>query len=171
MMTDNELLSALVDGELQGKDLEQALELVKHSAQAKQQFQVYQQASDFLNGYTTQISDNQLATRISFALRDENSFNIEDKPKSSVITFPQHFWKQATSLALAASVGAIAVISMSSQQGTRPYTPSIPAEYASNTSQQTEVADRLASYLSDHNEYAGSADVFSYAQVVSYGGR
>ena len=42
----NELLSALVDGELQGEELNQALDLLLTDKQARAQFQRYQLASD-----------------------------------------------------------------------------------------------------------------------------
>ena len=33
---------------------------------------------------------------------------------------------------------------------------------------ESEVEERLNTYLVNHNEYAGASDVFSYARVVSY---
>jgi len=181
MTANNELLSALVDGELQGEALAQALDLLAKDPQAMQQFQRYQSASDVLHGYHAEIPNMTLSNRISLAVQDEPSFSSQTEKKSNIINFPKQFWQQASQFALAASVGAFAVIGVMSQS---PDTTSLPmmAEVTQPTIQLAEKAkynnnqamsddefeDRLDAYLSDHNEYAGASGVFTYARLVSY---
>ena len=184
----NELLSALVDGELQGKELEQAMHLLNTSEQARVLFQRYQLASDVLHGHVSSLTSTvDLTSRISMALLDEAEpeNNAMPKSKARVIPFPKHFWKQATGLAIAASVGALAVIGVMTQPQNQlvptsplvatnavstPVNQPVKVARASNrwTVDEQEVESRLNTYLVDHNEYAGASDVFSYARVVAY---
>jgi len=176
----NELLSALVDGELQGDEIEQALQLVITNEQARMQLQRYQLASDVLQGYVSGSKNVDLTSRISAALVDEPVFSqtLMVKKKAQVILFPKQFWKQATGLAIAASVGALAVMGVMTQPQNQliPVTPLAAIDAPTVVAQagnrwtvgEPEVADRLNTYLLDHNEYAGASGVFTYARVVSY---
>jgi len=177
-LNQNELLSALVDGELQGSELEQTLQLITTNAQAKAQFQRYQYASDVLHGYTSTSQNIGLTDRISAALNDEPAFTT-NKKTAQILTFPERFWKQAAGLAIAASVGALTVVGVMTQPQSTLVSPQIlaavavteiPADQNNNrwTVGEAEVEDRLNTYLVDHNEYAGASDVFSFARVVSY---
>ena len=172
----NELLSALVDGELQGKELEHALDLLQTDKQAIAQFQHYQFASDTLHGHVAAQGNTDLTAQISASLIDEPTFSTK---KAQVIPFPKQFWKQATGLAVAASIGALAVIGVTTQPQ---FTPEVTvatieapmatfavAKKANRwTVGEAEVEERLNTYLLDHNEYTSTSDVFSYARVVSY---
>lgn len=178
-----QLVSALVDGQLTAKELDQALMLINSDDEARQAFIRYQQTSDILHGYTRNLHQDStsLLTGVSAALRDEPTYSkaATSKAKSKILAFPQTIWKQATGLAIAASVGALTVIAVVQQQAevaAIPVASAVPAETATLVSQGTrwtvgepEVEDRLNNYLVDHNEYAGTADVFSYGRVVSYG--
>jgi len=188
----NELLSALVDGELEGQELDDALQLLYSNEQLRQQWQRYQRASDVLHGHSFGQHDHDLTKRISMAVSKEPTFS-SSKNKARVIAFPKQFWKQAVSLAVAASVGALAVVGVMSQpqsqllavvpneQSQNQVASNKQLQVAENASSQVatvkgkrwtvgkqEVEKRLNSYLVDHNEYANSPDVFSYARVVSY---
>ena len=177
----NELLSALVDGELKGNQLEQALKLLSTNELARAAFQRHQLVSDVLHGYVSQNHAVDLTGRIANALLDEPAITLPTKRKALVVTFPTPFWKQASGLALAASVGALAVMGVmnQSQIQSMPVTAvvSIEAPSKSMTVAQTgnrwtvseqEVEERLNTYLVNHNEYAGASSVFSYARVVSH---
>ncbi len=171
----NELLSALVDGELQGEELEQALDLLQSDKQAMAQFQRYQIVKDALHGHVSTHKNSDLTIRISDSLRDEPTFSNKS---AQIISFPKQFWKQASSLAVAASIGALAVIGMTTEPQVSEHT--MAAMDASPTSiiiakktdrwtvDESEIEDRLNTYLLDHNEYTNTSDVFSYARVVSY---
>ncbi|MCB2427436.1 sigma-E factor negative regulatory protein [Methylophaga pinxianii] len=180
-----ELVSALVDGQLTGNELEQALGLIANDPHAREAFMRYQQASDILHGYTRSINHNMLdlTARISASLADEPVYSIATKSKSTakLFRFPENFWKQATGLAMAASVGALAVVGVVQQQSSgvdnMPMASVVadesPATLISQSNRWTvaepEIEDRLNNYLVDHNEYVGTSGMFSYGRVVSYG--
>lgn len=111
----NQLLSALVDSELKGEELEQALELLTSSQQAREQFQQYQLASDAMHGHVSLNMKVDLTGSITEALLDEPALTTNSKQKALIIPFPRQFWKQTTGLALAASVGALAVMGVITQ--------------------------------------------------------
>lgn len=178
----NEQLSALVDGELQGEQLDQVLHSLKTDKQAQLQLQRYQHTSDVLNGFTSKPHYTDLSARLTLALEDEPTYTVSAKPKAKVLPFPSHLWKQVSGLALAASVGALAVVGVMTQPENQLVSPAVqtaayevkstvqPQLASSNrwTVSEPEVEERLNTYLVDHNEYAGASGVFSYARVVSY---
>lgn len=179
----NELLSALIDGELQGGELEQALQILATDKLATAQFQRYQRATDVIQGYGEHGLSINLTDRISTALKSEAEFSVKvTNKKAELINFPKPFWKQIAGLAVAASIGALAVVGVMTQPNNSLVinTPmaAIDATNEVITIAQTgkrwtvaepEVENRLDTYLLDHNEYTGSSGVFSYARVVSYG--
>lgn len=181
--THKELISALVDGELAGSELEHALELLTTDDEFRAQWQRYQYNRDVLQGQVTSTKID-LVSRVSTALQDEPVHQVQAK-KSSVIPFPKQFWKQAAGLAMAASVGAIAMVSVISQpqQQVVPMAPTASIESDKSiervqvaqvskpnrwTVGEPEVEQRLNDYLVDHHEYGGTSGVFSYARVVAY---
>ncbi len=184
--TEKELLSALVDGELKGAELTQALELIENNETFRSQWQRYQYNRDILQGKGVDINLD-LVSRVSTALENEPTYQPETK-KAAVLTFPQQFWKQAASLAMAASVGAIAMVSIISQpqqqvvpvapvavaEAPQSIVPAVAVQVAETnkpnrwTVGEPEVEERLNNYLVDHHEYAGTSGVFSYARVVAY---
>lgn len=181
--THKELLSALVDGELAGSELQQALELLETNNDFREQWQRYLYNSDVLQGKVVDINVD-LVSRVSAALQDEPSHQALSQ-KAAVIPFPKQFWKQAAGLAMAASVGAVAMVSVISQpqQQVVPMAPIASAESMQPEVQvqvaeakkpnrwtvgEPEVEQRLNDYLVDHHEYGGTSGVFSYARVVAY---
>jgi len=181
--THKELISALVDGELTGSDLNKALDLLTNDDEFREQWQRYQNNRDALQGHSVDIHVD-LVGRVSSALHDEPTHHVKIE-KAAVIPFPKQVWKQAAGLAMAASVGAIAMVSVISQpqQQIVPMTPiaSIEHEQSLDSVQLTqaskpnrwtvgepEVEQRLNDYLVDHHEYGGTSGGFSYARVVAY---
>ncbi|MBL1321999.1 MAG: sigma-E factor negative regulatory protein [Methylophaga sp.] len=179
----NELLSALVDGELQSAELDQVLQVLATDELATAQFQRYQQTKDVLKGYGERGLSHNLANRISVAVENEAVYSQQaTQHKAEVIALPTPFWKQMTGLAVAASVGALAVVGVMTQPQndllTNTSMAAIDAPTEVITVAQTgtrwtvnepEIENRLNSYLLDHNEQTGTSGVFSYARVVSYG--
>lgn len=202
-VNDNELLSALIDGELDATELDRALTLLDKETSAKDQLLRYQQHSDLVRGYTVSANSSSLTQSISKAIESEVEHSGEVKstdnvhvlePKASSSFLPDWFWQQAMGMAIAASIGALAVVGIWQQpdSGLSP----IPLATLENDAIQTkvttvahveesaqfkenkqahrwtvsepEVADRLNTYLVDHNEYAGTSDVFSNARVIAY---
>lgn len=182
-VNDNEMLSALVDGELQGKELDQTLHVLSTDKQARERLQRYQLVSDVLHGHAIANQNVDLTGRISAALAEEvapMSTSLH-KQRAKVLTFPKQFWKHTAGLAVAASIGALAVIGIMTQPQNQ-LVPVAPIASVAPVAEQTviaqtgnhwtvgepEVENRLNTYLVDHHEYAGVSDVFSYARVVAY---
>jgi len=119
---DNELLSALVDGELQGEALNEAMALLNTNASAREQLQRFQLSSDVLHGYGTTAQHSDLTQTISAALADEPRHSLITETaveKTAVIALPSRFWQQTLSLAVAASFGALAVVGVMNQADTQ----------------------------------------------------
>jgi sigma-E factor negative regulatory protein RseA len=115
---DNELLSALVDGELQGQELDRAIALLSTNSDARERLQRYQLTSDVFRGYGTGHQQADLTQKITTALIDEPRHSpIPDKlvEKAKVISLPVRFWQQTLGLAVAASFGALAVVGVMTQ--------------------------------------------------------
>lgn len=183
-MTDihREMLSALIDGQLKGQELSQAIAYINDDPTARAAYLRMQYASDVMHGYTRSITQGpiDLAQRLSSAMVDEPVYQRSPLlGKTNVLAFPKTFWKQATGLAMAASFGALAVLGVMNQPSFQSTpmasvdntvtTVSAAAQANRWTVSEAEVEDRLNHYLVDHNEYAGGAGVFSYGRVVSYG--
>ncbi len=182
-MNQNELLSALVDGELQHEELEQSLQLLASDEQATAQLQRYQQVKDIVQGFAKRGLSHNVTNSISKALENEPAYTQQTgSHKAAVITLPTPFWKQVTGLAVAASIGALAVVGVMTQPQNNLVIPTPMAAIDSTnevitvaqvgerwTVAEPEVAYRLNRYLLDHNEQTGSSGVFSYARVVSFG--
>lgn len=173
-----EMLSALVDGQLQGLELTQAIAHINSDPAARAEYLRMQYTSDVIHGYTRAVSQRpvDLAQRLSAVLADEPVYKQNALlAKAKVLAFPKTFWKQATGLAMAASFGAFAVVGVMNQPGYQ-NVPIASAESTASTIQvnrwtvgEPEIEDRLNNYLVEHNEYAGGAGMFSYGRVVSYG--
>ena len=177
----NELLSALVDGELQGDALDNALQLLDMDEQARKQYQQYQYGRDVLQGH--RVANTDISKQVMLALENEDYFSISStstmKARATVLSFPQQFLKQAVGLAVAASIGALSLVGVMNQsdyqndiqlptQAAAVEVPMVVATGERWTVGEQEVEERLNSYLVEHNEYSGAPDVFSYARVVSY---
>ena len=179
----NELLSALIDGELQGGELEQALQILATDKLATAQFQRYQRTKDVIQGYGERGLSSNLTNKISIAMKNEPEFSQQStSKKAEVIDFPKPFWKQMAGLAVAASLGALAVVGVMTQPENSlvTNTPMAAIDTINDvitvaqtgvrwTVAEPEVESRLDTYLLEHNEHTSSSGVFSYARVVSYG--
>ena len=190
---DNQLLSALVDGELRGRELDKVMALLSKDQSARECLQRYQISRDAFHGYGTK-QQARATQKISAAIVLEakhKPVNVQAVGKTNVISLPITFWQQSLSLAVAASIGALAVVGVMTQpniqtvpmaalestQGLDPAEITIAASKAGAlpqnlgnrwTVEEQEIEDRLNIYLVDHNEYAGVSDIFSNARVVAY---
>jgi len=182
-VNEHELLSAFIDGELQGGELDIVLNLLATNPEARKRLNRYQFGSDVLHEHYVVNPDLDLAQDLANTLAAESTYSATDtkeKVTAQIIPLKQNFWKQATGLALAASISAVAVVGVMNNSQ---YQAEIPlADAGNNNIQQVasaggqrwtvgepEVAEQLNTYLVDHNEYAGSNGAFSYARVVSHG--
>ncbi|MCC5796501.1 MAG: sigma-E factor negative regulatory protein [Methylophaga sp.] len=174
----NEMLFALVDGQLSGKELEQAITLLTTDENARERFMRYQNASDLLHGYSRAGSIDVMSfnQRLTAAIAEEpqHSQPARNSIKAKLLRFPRLLNKQVAGLAMAASVGALAVVSVINIQADNPdmitiAEQTVPATSNRWTVTEQEVEERLNTYLIDHNEFAATSGVFSYGRVVSYG--
>ena len=89
----NEILSALVDGELQGQELDHALQFLDNNEQAREQLQRYQFSSDVLHGNAYDNRQIDLTRRLSIAIENEPTYtaNISTKQKAQVFHCRNNF--------------------------------------------------------------------------------
>ena len=179
MSDDNgEWLSALVDGELQGKALESALDALRDDPQLLNSWQSYHVVRDAVSSNLEHAVDLQLHQRGSDALKSEPT-----------VLAPQRrspLWlKQVAGLAIAASVTGIAIVTVQSMNETanRPAAVSVaqqdylrmePARVAQGKQSQeshVQANDALDAYLVNHNEYSansGIQGVLPYVRIVGH---
>jgi sigma-E factor negative regulatory protein RseA len=171
-----ELLSAFVDGELSSEELDQLLALMEEDEQVRNELIRYQHQSDVMRGYSSGQPVIDISHKISAAIADEQApIQQETKHTAKVIQVPNWLWRQTAGLAVAASLGAFAVLTTVDTSPNS--TPVAVVAEAADVQQspnrwtvgEAEVEDRLNDYLVEHNHYAGNGAIFSYARVVSYG--
>jgi sigma-E factor negative regulatory protein RseA len=172
-----ELLSAFVDGELSSEELDQLLAMLDKDEQVRNELLRYQHQSDVMRGYTNGQPMIDISQKVSAVIVNEQpqQLNTKLKSKAKLIQVPSWLWRQTAGLAVAASLGAFAVLSVVGMPSTS--TPTTVVAESSEMQQspnrwtvgEAEVEDRLNSYLVEHNHYAGNNGMFSYARVVSYG--
>lgn len=186
----SEQLSALVDDELRGAALRQALEQLRRDAGLKARWGRYHLISDTLHANLVTARAADLCQRVQQALEQEPTLLApRRKPRLPALA------KQAAGVAIAASVAVVAIIGV--QQGDTPagVTPAVapvaqtqtvrPAGTPANSMVQLAstgsggpaltviepaARGRLNSYLVNHNEYSvssGMQGVLPYARIVS----
>ncbi len=186
-----ERLSALMDDEL--VDFEQDLDYLEESDSLKQRWMRYHLIRDVVSGHVpdTLVPDFDLAARITAALEHEPTILAPHR-----FFQPRQLMKQAAGLAIAATVSAIAIISI--QSPTTGVTPLATADrqganlIAFNSegrnAKRTELVSlpaaarhihspainrastsKFSGYLLNHNEYAASANIqgmLPYMRIV-----
>lgn len=176
-------LSALVDHELEEREMDLVLRRLDRDDSARDRWERYHLIGDLLRGQAQTPLDAQFAARIRQAVA------AESVPQSAVKPRPT-WYKPAVGFALAASVALVALFGLQPSQtdGFPPSTPRsaatpiIPARFAAAPAltlaafQPSDVGDaarqtRLKQYLMDHNGYASRnsiPSVLPYARLVDY---
>ena len=172
-----EQLSVLVDGECEIWELEFALRRLANDLELKARWQSYHLISDALRNHLPETVDTRFAERIKAAIAAEAPLlHIPVKSAAS------SWYKPAAGLAVAASVGLLAVALWTLRPGGLNETvpPRVrvagttPAPYprlpmTAETDRALE--SRLNSYLVSHNEYASMNSVngvLPYVRMVGY---
>ena len=173
----NEQLSTLVDGEQANQDA--MLEQIAADPELKARWSRYHLIRDVVTGHIPEqqpLSD--IASRVSQALEDEPAILAPVHKRKRIPKIP-YIMKQVGGLAIAATVSAVAVITV---QQTRQETssptemaaanpPATQVRYVSDTSGlDTAVQSKLDGYLVNHNEYSVSANMqglLPYMRIVS----
>lgn len=182
----SEQLSALVDDELNGPALRQALEHLRRDAELKARWGRYNLISDTLHASLVTARAAELHQRVHQALAQEPTLLApRRKPRLPALA------KQAAGVAIAASVAVVAIISVQhgdDTPGVAPIgTPVAQTQTARPAASMVQLAStgsggptmtaaeraergRLHSYLMNHNEYSVSSSmqgVLPYVRIVS----
>jgi len=178
----DEQLSTLVDDELANYDA--VLEQVAADPELKARWSRYHLMRDVITGHMPEQPVGDIASRVSQALEDEPAIlaPVHKRKRTPKIPF---IMKQVGGLAIAATVSAVAVITVQQTQEETLTTPteiaavqpqpqtqsSAQVRYVSDTSGlDTAVQSKLSGYLLNHNEYSVSANmqgVLPYMRIVS----
>jgi len=178
-----ENVSALVDDELHGTELRLAIDRLAHAPELQQQWSRYNLISDALHANLSAADSSTLHARVWQALEQEPTVLAPRRQKRM-----PPLVKHAVGVAIAASVAAIAIITVQDTDVPAPnavFSPQIaqasrPSDHAlvqlTGTGSNTEASDqnlreRLNPYLVNHNEYsvsAGMHGVLPYARIVSH---
>ena len=172
----NEQLSTLVDDELANQDA--VLEQVAADPELKARWSRYHLIRDVITGHMPEPPLGGIAQRVSQALEDEPAIlaPLHKRRRAPRVPF---ILKQVGGLAIAATVSAVAVLTVQYTQqetSTAPTelataSPSAEVRYVSDSSGlDTAVQSKLSGYLVNHNEYSVSANmqgVLPYMRIVS----
>lgn len=173
----DEQLSTLVDDELANQNA--MLERVAADPELRARWSRYHLMRDVITGHMPDQPLGDIADRVSQALDNEPAILAPVHKRKRIPRIP-FIMKQVGGLAIAATVSAVAVITV---QQTQENTSTAPTEiaavsppaaqvrYVSDTSGlDTAVQSKLDGYLVNHNEYSVSANmqgVLPYMRIVS----
>lgn len=179
----DEQLSTLVDDELANQDA--VLEQVAADPKLKARWSRYHLIRDVVTGHIPEQQPlGDIASHVSEALENEPAIlaPVHKRKRARKIPF---IMKQVGGLAIAATVSAVAVITVQQIQDETSTTPteiaavqsqpqskpSAQVRYVSDTTGlDTAVQSKLSGYLVNHNEYSVSANmqgVLPYMRIVS----
>ena len=177
----DEQLSTLVDDELANQDA--VLEQLATDPELKARWSRYHLIREVVTGHLPEQQPfSDIASRVSQALDDEPAIlaPVHKRKRSAKIPY---IMKQVGGLAIAATVSAVAVITVQQTQEETsnspteiaavqtPSQPSAQVRYVSDTTGlDTAVQSKLSGYLVNHNEYSVSANmqgVLPYMRIVS----
>jgi sigma-E factor negative regulatory protein RseA len=183
----DEQLSILVDDELADHDA--VIERVAADPELKARWSRYHLMRDVITGHMPEQPVGDIASRVSRALEQEPAiFAPVHKRKRAKKQLP-FIMKQVGGLAIAATVSAVAVLTVQQTQdetsttpteiaAVQPQTqpqlqsqPSAQVRYVTDTSGlDTAVQSKLSGYLVNHNEYSVTGNmqgVLPYMRIVS----
>lgn len=171
-------LSAMVDDELEEREIDLALRRLNRDYDSKARWERYHLIGDAMQGHLPAALD------IDFAARIRQAIEAEPLPLPVAKSLPA-WYKPVTGFALAASVVLVALFGLKLTQIDTTFvstaqlaanTPSTPALIPASLTQQVDDASepveaRLSSYLVNHNGYASMNSVpgmLPYVRMVGY---
>jgi sigma-E factor negative regulatory protein RseA len=170
-----EQLSVLVDGECEAWELEFALRRLAGDPELKARWQFYHLISDALRNNLPETVDTHFAERIKAVIAAEVPLHTPTKSAGP------SWYKPAAGLAVAASVGLMAValwtlrpggLNETASPGPVAATPPVPYPRSPMMAEADRALEsRLNSYLVNHNEYASMNSVngvLPYVRMVGY---
>lgn len=172
-----EWLSALADGELQGQELERALEALRRDPQLQASWQAYHVMRDTFTSNLTHGVDMRLHQRVSVALNSEPTILAPQRRS--------HPWlKNVAGVAIAASVTGVAIIGVQRMNvaGTVPAAVPVaqqqevlrlePSRLAqAQRTKPGKSSESLTPYLVNHNEYSANTGIqgmLPYVRIVGH---
>lgn len=171
-----EKISALVDNEVDGRELPTLVDGLRDDEDARSRWARYHLVSDVLHNNLPNQVDFTFAQRVSAALDAEPTVLAPQRKSMQAIL------RHVAGFAVAATVAVVAVLVVQQQgvqgTGTVEFAATSPANQgdwvrvnASNvkwTTQQPAVESRLNAYLVNHNGYTNSVrGILPYAPIVS----
>ena len=171
-------LSAMVDEELEEREIDLALRRLNRDHDSKARWERYHLIGDAMQGHLSAALD------IDFAARIHRAIEAEPLPLPAAKPLPA-WYKPVTGFALAASVVLVALFGLKLTQIDTNFvstaqlaanTPSTPALIPASLTQRVDDASepveaRLSSYLVNHNGYASMNSVpgmLPYVRMVGY---
>ncbi len=184
----SEQISALLDDELNAREAETVLTRLRDRAELQQTWGRYHLIGDVMRGEKIQAGVSGTAARVQAQVAQEPAI-IAAPPAARARSQENSRWlRMAAGAGLAASVAAVAVVTMPYLTGTgidgggetfqvaeRPLTPPVQYVRSGGTRwknlSQPAIESKLNGYLVEHSEYAspgGVGGVIPYATYVGY---
>ncbi|WP_303904980.1 sigma-E factor negative regulatory protein [Thiohalomonas denitrificans] len=165
----SERISALADGELDKPGVRRALEELRGREQLEA-WERYHLISDTLRGHLPSPYPKGMADRVRSQIDQESAFNLRPRPGFRPIG---NYWRQATGMAIAASVTAAAILGVQTLNRTPEAGEQKQVAHAS-AGVQTPPAPLdagLDDYLIEHSEFSASPGMHGmlpYVRIVSH---
>lgn len=169
-----EELSALVDGELEESEIRNCLDQMEEDSELASRWQRYHLIGDAMRSNMPPQLDVDLTAHVRAAIADEPTVLVP-RAKSNRAAH-RNGWRYVAGMAVAASVAAIAVITIqpssgpegigaASLQTAQQSVPNSPPPAVMSVSSAPRAS--IASYLINHNEYAGRHGMLPYVRIVN----
>lgn len=170
-----ELISGLMDGELDEQAADMAIRHIKSDSLARQRWLSYHFISDVIRGNTQACVDSRFAQRVSALIANEPAILV---PQRKVVPA---FIKHVSGFAVAATVAIVAILATQPDsvvdggvQQVAVTASGADAEWirvkgVNWNVEQPAVESKLNAYLVNHNGYSnGVRGILPYAPIVSY---
>lgn len=166
----DEQISALMDGELPEREVPWVLERLRKEPGLAGRWRRYHLIRDALHDTLPAHIHFDLSERIRASLKDEPAILV---PRRTIQRHLKPLMRHAASMAIAASVAAIAIFTFQAMYEETPTTVAVntPASVAERTAPAPVSTDpRLDAFLVNHNEHSvstGMHGMLPYVRIVS----
>jgi sigma-E factor negative regulatory protein RseA len=170
-----ELISGLMDSELDEHAADTAIRYIKDDSSARQRWLRYHFISDVIKGHTQERVDSGFAERISTLIENEPAILVPQRKAVPAII------KHASGFAVAATVAIVAILAVQPDNvvddGVQKVASTIPSagvewirvKGVNWNIEKPAVESKLNAYLVNHNGYSnGVRGILPYAPIVSY---
>ena len=184
----NEQISALLDDELNAREAESVLTRLRDRDELQQKWERYHLIGDVMRGEKIQAEVSKTAARVQEQVAQEPAIIAAPQQKRAETQERSRWLRMAAGAGLAASVAAVAVVTMpyltgsGIDGGAEPFAVAEqkvqpPVQYVRSGGtrwknlSQPAIESKLNGYLVEHSEYAspgGVGGVIPYATYVSY---